>query len=233
MSDTPRRRPVTRLVGTRGRLTLGAAAGDTTAGNDAVGPRPSDPHRRRRLVPVAVVAALAGLVLLLDAVVGSDDEARPVPSAPAAVDMPVPYGTEPVEPVRVLLVLGDSGFPARERVALAEWISRTQHTDTRVRLQRRERLSAPMSARDLLVPPSLRTVSDRAAGRWLEAGARQAVPGVALGIGAAAPAIAAPAYLRSATVPFTAADRFVHHKLASGVARQIMVTARQGERPTR
>lgn len=162
-----------------------------------------------------------------------------------SVGMPVPYGTVPVQPIRIVLRFEGQAPPARELRSLGAWIEGTQHERTRVRISRAGRLSPPVDGSHLAQTfARLRPATDRGQA-WLERGTHHRRAGAYLVTGPSpqAPALAPSPMLRRATVTWTSANatstgplgaaranRGVRRQLARALAREIMQTANQGER---
>jgi hypothetical protein len=153
-----------------------------------------------------------------------------------AVGMPIPGGSAPVRPVRIVLSLRHGSLPRAERRALAEWIGTTQHSATRVRLAYGQTLSPPLDAAALAHGPlriARRAGTRRAAARWLQRGSAHRRAGAVLRIGDGPPVtIPSLALLRAVRVPALPSDRRIRRQLAARIARQIMVSARQRQRGT-
>lgn len=145
-----------------------------------------------------------------------------------AVGMPIPTGTAPVRPVRIVLNTSGTALPGRERRVLARWIDDTQHSRTRVRILSDGRLTAPLDDTRLASPNAVKVTTNGSARSWLREGARVGTPGALLRLGSR-PASRFPGpRLRIAKIPLGGPGRQVKRAIAAKIARQIMVTSRQG-----
>lgn len=215
----------------------------------------SAPSRGLRIPRGLIVAALVGLLLVAVVDDDSDDrkaqsgqtQAQPEQGAPSpssssagsalslpstssnsAVGMPIPTGNAPVEPIRIVLSTTHLAVPSGELAELARWIRGTQHPATRVRILHDGRITQPLSADEVsLAAPLERQLG--AAGRWLRRGARAGRRGVLVRLGAPAGGAPAGPGLRSVSITMTRAQMRTRRALAAEIARQIMVTSRQGD----
>lgn len=144
----------------------------------------------------------------------------------SSVGMPIPGGNAPVEPVRIVIAASANALPLSEQRKLADWIATTQHERTRVRFERDNRVSAPLSAAGLQRPVTA-TQPLSVGATWLRSGARHRRYGARLAVGGAPHMQLTGVRLRSATIGVSDADHKTQNAVAAKLARQIMITSRQ------
>ena len=141
------------------------------------------------------------------------------------VGMPIPVGNMPVKPVRILLDITGHPVPANERIALGNWITRTQNAQTHIMIQDGSRISQPLTGTTwATTAPTPRHPGTGMI--WLRAGTRTGRNGALIHIGSQrTPELVAPQIRESGAdgSPQTLAS---HNQLAASIARQIMITSR-------
>ena len=145
--------------------------------------------------------------------------------ADSAVGMPIPGGNAPVRPVRIVLAATARGLPLAEQRELARWVERTQHPDTRVRILRSGRITAPLTAGGLL-ERSRPTKAASLGRRWLRRGARERINGGLIRLNRPIGVPLVGARLRTAAIEVSG-EREVRRAIAAKIAREIMVSSRQ------
>lgn len=187
------------------------------------------------LLPLLATAAVASGVLLIAA--NHRSHHRPVTQnhplsatirAPhaGAVGMPIPTGDQAVRPIRIVLDVSRHPIPARERRALGEWIAQTQNVATRIRIEDHGRLSPPLTGQRWATSAAYDTTADTALA-WLEHGVRHRRAGALVRIGATG-SVREARDVRESDVPVSRTSLRIYRDLAADVARQIMVSSRQG-----
>jgi hypothetical protein len=160
-------------------------------------------------------------------VIQAPGSGSPGASAPQSVGMPIPTGNAPVRPIRIVLDVTTRPIPADERRALGIWIERTQNVATRIRVESRGRLSRPLTGSQWARSPATAMTRGDAL-IWLERGVRKHRAGALERLGVSGVSRMLMGDVRESDVPAPSSVLRVHNKLASVIAREIMITSQQG-----
>ncbi len=152
----------------------------------------------------------------------------PAASPVQSVGMPIPTGDAPVQPIRIVLAISHHQIPARERRVLGAWIERTQNSATRIRIEKDGRLSRPLTGAQWAATSATTTTRGDAM-TWLERGVREHQAGALVRIGVSGDSRLLERDIRESEVPATRSVLRLHNKLASALAREIMITSQQGD----